>query len=195
MTGAGVAYAVDSRLRPSGGQGALVSTHQAFDRYQRKRAATWEHLALMRARAIAGDIPRAQQVLDHARAAVLERQTHPWRAIAEMRTRVERERGRESPASVALKTGAGGLMDLEFLAAGGLLECGLQPTSDDLPSIAWMLRATTSGPAVERLLEDYHFLRRVEARNRWVAGRPSIGVGVGNRRNAAAETSRGVIAE
>ncbi len=171
MTGAGVAYAVDSRLRPSGRQGALVSTYRAFDRYQRERAATWEHLALMRARAIAGDIPRAQQVLDHARAAALDRHTHPWSAIAEMRARVERERAHAASTAVALKTGAGGLMDVEFLAVGGLLECGVSAGRDELPSIAWMLRATAGGPTVERLLEGYRFLRRVEACNRWVAGR------------------------
>ena len=171
MTGAGVAYAVDSRLRPSGRQGTLISTYQAFDRYQRERAATWEHLALMRARAIAGDIVRAQQLLDHAREAVLAQQTSPWPEVAEMRRRVEQGLGRESNGSIALKTGAGGLMDVDFLAAGGLLERRVRPTSGALPSIPWMLTAIADGPGMEQLLEDYRFLRRVMARTRWVAGR------------------------
>jgi len=171
MTGAGVAYAVDSRLRPSGRQGALVTTYGAFERYQREHAATWEHLALMRARAIAGDTPRAQQVLDHARMAALERHTNPWSAIGEMRARVERKRGRTRSATIALKTGAGGLMDVEFLASGGLLECGMSMAPGELPTIAWMLRATADGPTVDHLLEGYYFLRRVEACNRWIAGR------------------------
>ncbi len=171
MTGAGVAYAVDSRLRPSGRQGALVTTYRAFERYQREHAATWEHLALMRARAIAGDTPRAQQVLDHVRATALERHTNPWSEIAEMRARVERERARAPSATIALKTGAGGLMDVEFLASGGLLECGVAMAPGEPPTIAWMLRASADGPTVDHLLEGYYFLRRVEACNRWVAGR------------------------
>src|SRR5262249_20894649 len=46
MTAAGYAYQVDSRLRPSGQQGALVTTYEAFARYQVEQAATWEHVAL-----------------------------------------------------------------------------------------------------------------------------------------------------
>ncbi len=78
---------------------------------------------------------------------------------------------RDAPSVIALKTGAGGLMDVEFLAVGGLLECGVSAGRDELPSIPGLLRATVSGPKVERLLEGYRFLRRVEACNRWVAGR------------------------
>lgn len=62
-------------------------------------------------------------------------------------------------------------MDVEFLAAGGLLERGLWPASDEPPSVAWMLHGTARGPKLERLMEGYHFLRRVEARNRWMTGR------------------------
>jgi glutamate-ammonia-ligase adenylyltransferase len=43
------------RLRPSGASGLLVSSFEAFERYQREDAWTWEHQALVRARAVAGD--------------------------------------------------------------------------------------------------------------------------------------------
>ena len=62
-------------------------------------------------------------------------------------------------------------MDVEFLASGGLLECGVSMAPGELPTIAWMLRAAADGPSVDHLLEGYSFLRRVEACNRWVAGR------------------------
>ncbi len=62
-------------------------------------------------------------------------------------------------------------MDVEFLASGGLLECGVAMAPGELPTIAWMLRASADGPTVDHLLEGYCFLRRVEACNRWVAGR------------------------
>jgi len=60
---------VDARLRPSGQQGALVTSFEAFERYQCEDARTWEHLALVRARVITGPRPDAQARL--ARPAVV----------------------------------------------------------------------------------------------------------------------------
>lgn len=54
-TGAGRLYEIDVRLRPDGGKGALVSSLASYRDYQRERAWTWEHQALVRARAVAGD--------------------------------------------------------------------------------------------------------------------------------------------
>jgi glutamine synthetase adenylyltransferase len=83
-----------------------------------------------------------------------------------MRMRVERQR--TEAEGISLKTGRGGLMDIEFLAAGALLERG--PVLG-LPSVPRLLRAQVRGPRMERLLERYAFLRRVESRSRWLAGR------------------------
>jgi glutamate-ammonia-ligase adenylyltransferase len=171
MTVAGKAYAIDSRLRPSGRQGALVTTFEAFERYQRASAATWEHLALMRSRAIAGDLPRAAPALARIRSRVSGRGGVIWKDVAEMRARVLRERGGEAGGRIALKAGTGGLMDVEFLATGGLLECGARPEALPLPAIPAMLEACAPGRSVARLAQDYAFLRRVEARARFVAGR------------------------
>jgi [glutamine synthetase] adenylyltransferase / [glutamine synthetase]-adenylyl-L-tyrosine phosphorylase len=170
MTGAGIAYAVDTRLRPSGQQGMLVTSFEAFERYQTEAAQTWEHLAMLRARPIAGEAGEAAQVLARVREVVFRRGEKPWSHLTDLRARVERERARESASVVCFKTGVGGLMDVDFLAGGGLLERGSErfPT---FPSVAAMLRACTSGPRVERLLEDYRLLRIVEARVRWVTGR------------------------
>ena len=171
MTGAGYAYHVDSRLRPSGQQGALVTTHEAFARYQIEQAATWEHVALLRARAVAGDVARAQAGLESARERIAREAPNPWRYLADMRGRVVAERGREDAKKLALKTGRGGIMDMDFLGAGALLERGLQLAGDALPAVPAMLRAAAAGPRVESLLRDYAFLRRVEACARWLAGR------------------------
>jgi glutamate-ammonia-ligase adenylyltransferase len=171
MTGAGIAYAVDTRLRPSGQQGTLVTSFDSFERYQRQKAQAWEHLALVRARPIAGDVAQAQGVLDRVRRAIWASPSSPWGYIAEMRERVERERAREDAGTIDLKTGPGGLMDIEFLAEGGVLESGPHVSMPSRPSIPALLRSLVSGPRVERLLEHYRFLRRVEARARWLAGR------------------------
>ena len=170
MTGAGVAYAVDTRLRPSGQQGALVTGFDAFERYQGKTAQTWEHLALLRARAIAGATGEAQEVLDRARAGAMRHGGDLWNDLMDLRRRVVAERAGISPKEVSFKTGAGGLMDVDFLAGGALLE-GRSASPPALPSVAAMLRAAVRGPRVEALLRDYRFLRVIEARARWVAGR------------------------
>ena len=50
----GTLYEIDTRLRPSGNSGTMVSSLSAFTEYQQKQAWTWEHLALTRARVVAG---------------------------------------------------------------------------------------------------------------------------------------------
>ncbi len=171
MTGAGVAYAVDTRLRPSGGQGMLVTTLAGFERYQCERAQTWEHVAMLRARPLAGDQHDAQQALERVRSRVLQNHAPPWPELAAIRRRVEQERAAARDDEIPFKTGAGGLMDVDFLAGGGLLET--QPAKlPERPSVPDMLQAAASGPGVETLLEDYALLRRVEAAARWSAGRP-----------------------
>ena len=170
MTGAGIAYAVDTRLRPSGRQGMLVTSFEAFERYQMEKAETWEHLAILRARPIAGDTDRVTGVLERVREHVFSLGESPWAHLSQLRARVERERGVESSASVALKTGAGGLMDVDFLAGGGLIERGTD-SYPALPSVRAMLRACVAGSRVDALLQDYRLLRIVEARARWIAGR------------------------
>ncbi|HVH17013.1 MAG TPA: hypothetical protein VNF72_01825 [Myxococcota bacterium] len=168
MTGAGVAYEVDTRLRPSGRQGMLVTTYDAFLRYQTQEAHTWEHLALLRARAVAGD-DQASALLARAHEHVLAHHETPWTELAPLRQRVELERA-GSPGCIALKTGPGGLMDVDFLAGGGLLERGAAKLPP-LPGVPALLHACARGAQVEALLGDYHTLRAVEARARWLAGR------------------------
>jgi glutamate-ammonia-ligase adenylyltransferase len=170
-TAAGYVYHVDSRLRPSGQQGALVTTHESFARYQTEQAATWEHVALLRARAVAGDSERAQRELERTRAKILQNAPNPWRYLADMRGRVVAERGKEDAQRAALKAGRGGIMDVEFLASGALLERRVQLVQPALPAVPAMLRAACSSPRLEALLADYALLRRVEAAARWLAGR------------------------
>ena len=170
MTGAGIAYAVDTRLRPSGRQGILVTSFDRFERYQLEHAEIWEHIALLRARAIAGQRDDAQGILEDVRQKVLTNSANPWEYIKELRAKVERERARSAGHTVALKTGRGGLMDVDFMAAGGVLE--VRPDHFPLlPSVPAMLDTVAQGPRVAQLLKDYALLRLVESRVRWIAGR------------------------
>jgi glutamate-ammonia-ligase adenylyltransferase len=169
MTPAGVAYAVDTRLRPSGGQGMLVTSLPAFERYQCELAQTWEHVAMLRARPIAGSVAAAAATLARVRERVRARHAPPWRELSEIRARVDAERGAETQG-VPFKTGVGGLMDVDFLAGGALLERAVALPA--LPDVPALLRAAVRGPRVEAVLAGYELLRRVEASARWTAGRP-----------------------
>jgi [glutamine synthetase] adenylyltransferase / [glutamine synthetase]-adenylyl-L-tyrosine phosphorylase len=117
MTGGGRLYDVDVRLRPDGGKGLLVSSMASYAEYQRERAWTWEHQALVRARAIAGDEGlRAEfarvrgDTLGRVRDAAALRSD-----VVAMRAKMRAELDRSDAEAFDLKQGEGGLVDLEFL--------------------------------------------------------------------------------
>lgn len=124
LTGAGIAYPVDTRLRPSGKQGMLVTSLEHFERYQNETAQVWEHVALLRSRAIAGNCAAAQEILERVRGELLREPGAPWDEIAAMRQRVVDERSSGASDEIPIKTGVGGLMDVDFLAGGAMLERG-----------------------------------------------------------------------
>jgi glutamate-ammonia-ligase adenylyltransferase len=110
-------YDIDVRLRPDGAKGLLVTTLASFEDYQRHRAWTWEHQALVRARAVTGDAALCAEV-EGVRARVLGSARDVGRLredVAAMRARMRAELDRSSGAGFDLKQGDGGLVDLEFL--------------------------------------------------------------------------------
>ncbi|HET6913059.1 MAG TPA: bifunctional [glutamate--ammonia ligase]-adenylyl-L-tyrosine phosphorylase/[glutamate--ammonia-ligase] adenylyltransferase [Rhodanobacteraceae bacterium] len=122
-TRAGRLYEIDTRLRPDGSKGLLVASLPAFVDYQRERAWTWEHQALVRARAIAGDADLRSGFEDE-RAALLALPREPARIVADvlkMRAQWRAERDRSDVQRFDLKQGAGGLLDIEFLLQGLVL--------------------------------------------------------------------------
>jgi [glutamine synthetase] adenylyltransferase / [glutamine synthetase]-adenylyl-L-tyrosine phosphorylase len=116
-TGAGVLYEVDTRLRPSGKGGLLVTSLNAFEAYQRERAWTWEHQALLRARAVAGE-PRVRAAFERLRVRLLVeavRRESLRTEVAEMRERMRSELSAGTAELFDLKQDAGGVADVEFL--------------------------------------------------------------------------------
>jgi [glutamine synthetase] adenylyltransferase / [glutamine synthetase]-adenylyl-L-tyrosine phosphorylase len=123
FTPAGQLYEVDTRLRPSGAAGILVSSLQAFDHYQRDKAWTWEHQALVRARPIAGSA-RITAQFRRIRAEVLARPRAAEalkREVREMRERMWRELGSCDARRFDLKKDPGGIADIEFMVQYGVL--------------------------------------------------------------------------
>ncbi|MFU8820982.1 MAG: bifunctional [glutamate--ammonia ligase]-adenylyl-L-tyrosine phosphorylase/[glutamate--ammonia-ligase] adenylyltransferase [Gammaproteobacteria bacterium] len=116
-TGAGVLYEVDTRLRPSGKGGLLVTSLNAFEAYQRESAWTWEHQALLRTRAVAGD-PQVRQAFETLRRRVLVeavRRDDLRGEVATMRERMRNELSSGTAELFDLKQDAGGIADIEFL--------------------------------------------------------------------------------
>jgi glutamate-ammonia-ligase adenylyltransferase len=123
LTRAGRLYEVDTRLRPDGSKGLLVSSLEAFDAYQRSRAWTWEHQALLRARAVAGDAALGQALGEVRREvlAVPRERAAVLAEVSQMRQRWRAERDRSDAARFDLKQGQGGLLDIEFALQGLVL--------------------------------------------------------------------------
>jgi glutamate-ammonia-ligase adenylyltransferase len=123
LTRAGRLYEVDTRLRPDGSKGMLVSSFDAFAAYQRGRAWTWEHQALLRARPVAGDTALHVQ-LAGIRREILATPRDPAAVLVEvshMRQRWRAERDRSDALQLDLKQGHGGLLDIEFALQGLVL--------------------------------------------------------------------------
>jgi glutamate-ammonia-ligase adenylyltransferase len=191
VTGPG--YELDTRLRPSGSHGMLVTSLTAFARYHAvtfagaegelmpasvgSSGAAWERQALLRARFAAGDRElgaRAMQIAERAAygggAASAEEMHH-------LRSRMERELGRERPHRLDLKTGRGGLLDVEFAAQHLQLKNGADP-SVRTPDTSVALSALTAGGYLapddhDALREGYTFLRRLEQRIHVLYGKGS----------------------
>jgi [glutamine synthetase] adenylyltransferase / [glutamine synthetase]-adenylyl-L-tyrosine phosphorylase len=116
-THSGALYEVDTRLRPSGRSGLLVTSVAAFERYQEENAWTWEHQALLRARPVAGSATVARE-FERVRAETLKERVRRDRLlndVKEMRTRMRDRLDKSDDERFDLKQGEGGIGDIEFL--------------------------------------------------------------------------------
>lgn len=116
-TSTGELYEIDTRLRPSGRKGLLVSSVEAFDRYQQENAWTWEHQALLRARPVAGS-PALASAFEHIRVQTLTsrvRRDSLQADVIAMRERMRKELDRSDAQKFDLKHGRGGVGDIEFI--------------------------------------------------------------------------------
>ena len=114
-------YEVDMRLRPSGNMGPVATSWSAFTHYQEQDAWVWEHLALTRARGIAG-APGLMQDFERFRHSVLARDRSGPLVLGEVAQMRARLAAAKAPGGVwDAKTGAGRMMDIELLAQAGAL--------------------------------------------------------------------------
>ncbi len=150
-------YEVDMRLRPSGRQGPLATQFTSFIEYQTKEAETWEHMALTRARPVAGNAQLGAETSDAIRAVLTRQRGAALRKdVYEMRRRIAGAKGDRDPWD--LKLAAGGLIDIEFLAQYLLLRhASAEPSLVSVSALAVIERAASCGfleAAPARVLAD-----------------------------------------
>ena len=177
QTPSGVLFEIDLRLRPNGNAGLLVSSIDAFERYQRNEdglgAWTWEHQALTRARACAGDAVLAAR-FERLRAEILARPRDLERLRADvlsMRRKMHEGHPNRS-ALFDLKHDAGGMVDVEFIVQTLVLGNADRHSRllGNVGNIALLLLAGQLGlvPAelAQRTAEAYRHMRAVQHRLR-----------------------------
>ena len=117
-------YEVDMRLRPSGNQGPVATGWQSFQEYQKNEAWVWEHLAMTRARVIAGPEDLARDV-EAFRAALLTEKGTPDKVLEEVASMRKRIADAKTPAGPwDTKLGPGRMQEVELLAQAGSLMAG-----------------------------------------------------------------------
>jgi [glutamine synthetase] adenylyltransferase / [glutamine synthetase]-adenylyl-L-tyrosine phosphorylase len=163
-------YEVDMRLRPSGKSGPVATSFEAFRRYQKEEAWTWEHLALTRAQVVAGSDALGRDIEDFRRA-LLRAPRDAGKILADtndMRARLAEAkpaRDRWEP-----KQGGGRMMDIELLAqvAALLSGCASADLGDQLDAgvaLGWL-----SKTEVTALKASYTLCWHVQSAGRLLSG-------------------------
>ena len=173
QTREGYVYKIDTRLRPSGNAGPLVTSLGSFRSYHAEEAQIWERQALTKARIVIGR-PEMREELDRIIAATVYGTTagdEERREIRRLRMRMENELARETQGSYNIKTGRGGIVDVEFIVQYLQLKFGRGQEAIRSTSTVAALKAIRQVRLIadedaETLLAGYKFLRRLENRLR-----------------------------
>lgn len=174
-TGEGRLFDIDTRLRPFGESGPVVSSLASYRAYYEESAWTWEIMALTRARVVGGPSPLVRAA-EELRARILRRRRDPdalLRDVAEMRVRMAREH--PAPSVWSVKHHRGGLVDVEFIAQYFYLRDGekladldARATGNVLAALA--ARGILSPKAAEDLILAGRLWRRVQGMIRLIFG-------------------------
>ena len=165
-------YEVDVRLRPSGRQGPVATSIESFRSYQEAEAWTWEHLALTRARVMAGDPSLAQDV-ETFRRDILTRKGQGDKVltdVADMRARLAVAKPGEGVWEA--KFGTGKMMDVELLAQTMALLTASPARQVERQIAAGVAGAKLSLSDQTALLDAYRLCWRIQASARLLSDKP-----------------------
>jgi len=190
----GFAYKVDTRLRPSGRAGALVSSFDSFKAYQERSAMLWERQALIKARPSAGSVEFGSKVMDTVQRCVYERPLEEdcHVEIDRVRKRMEKELAKETDNKLNLKTGKGGIVDIEFVVQMLQLKYGREhPDVRNTNTLGALEALRSDGLIAQRdydvLKDGLFFMRRMENLLRLLHDRSTSDLYRGDFHNLAIE--------
>lgn len=170
-TAQGRLYEVDMRLRPSGRQGPVATAFETFRSYQQHEAWTWEHLALTRARAVAGDPGLGAEFEQLRRALLTDKAPGPriGADVAEMRARLRA--ARPGGGALQVKDGAGRLQDIDLFAQMGALRAASPARRTEAQLVAARRMGLIDPAEAEVLTQAARLMWRVQAALRLLADR------------------------
>ena len=179
VTRFGFAYRVDTRLRPDGEKGALVTSIKGYENYYQERGEIWERQALIKARFIAGDEELSLKLINIIHRFVYETsfKQNMVEEIDRMRKRMELELVKGGESRRNIKLGKGGIVDVEFIVQLLQLKHGsrfkeLRKTGSlEVLKILYERKLITE-EEYRILSSGYLFLRRIENRIRIDHDRP-----------------------
>ena len=169
-TADGFVYRVDMRLRPFGSQGPLVLSFDALEEYYQTHGRDWERYALIRARAVSGDMVLAAELLERLRPFVYRRYIDfgTLQSLRSLKAVMEQEVARKGMEH-SVKHGPGGIREVEFTAqAFQMVRGGRTPALRYRRLLTVLERLgeleLLPAHAVESLSAAYRFLRSAEHR-------------------------------
>lgn len=172
-TASGILYEIDTRLRPSGESGLMVSPIDAFAEYQANEAWTWEHQAIVRARPIYGDRPLIEAFAKVRKSVLCQpRDSKALQSeVVNMREKMRDHLGGKKSGRFMLKQDAGGITDVEFLAQYWVLNFSHQYTSlsrwsDNVRILASLVEVDILSPDIARQLTQAYTSMRNEIHRR-----------------------------
>lgn len=168
---AGALFRIDLRLRPEGTAGPLARSLESMENYYAGFGETWERLALIKARGVAGSRELAYEFLRQHQPFIYPKSPTPdvLEEISAIKRRIEREIVGQENIGRDVKLGAGGIREIEFVVQAlqllhGARHAFLQETST-LKALPILAQLELIPGAEARTLEfAYRFLRRVEHR-------------------------------
>ena len=157
----GMIASLDARLRPDGEKGPLVAPLAAYESYYRERAQLWEIHALTRARPISGPLQTAYLEIVQRIWREIGQQPDLFAKIDNMLERIRRERG-SGFDFLDLKTGAGGMIEAEFLVQALQMRSGLWEPNWQRALNALRESKIVSDRDASNATKSYELLRRTE---------------------------------
>ena len=176
----GVLFAVDTRLRPRGGEGELVPSLQSLSAYLTADAAPWEAVTFLKLRPVAGNRQFGARVVREAHAALrrryggAERAAEMARELARIRAKLELDAAGPR-AKGRFKKMTGGFYDLEYIVGYLNYARGLEPSAGNIIEQLTPLASVLDSPTLDALRSTAVLYRAADHAARLITGRPLRG--------------------